>query len=269
MAATHSRATWWGKYPPPGRPCQVEAAGPVGGFSIKIGSKRGSLVPFLQEEPFLTDIHAGGSSHELEVSLRVLRPPLLLALFEDARMFRYHRGEPLPPNDKAGKWLNLIRLLFEADDFAAVALYRARTALMRRGLRGVPRLFHFVSMALFQVRIGDFVVLGEGAYIPHGNVVIDGITVIGRRCVLAPWTTLGVVQGSPIGPKLEDGVFVGTGAKVLGRIVIGANARIGANSVVVSDVPAGATAIGVPAKVTNADGEQQSSVVWPEDAAKV
>jgi serine O-acetyltransferase len=111
--------------------------------------------------------------------------------------------------------------------------------------------------------------LGEGAYLPHGNVVVDGITVIGRRCVLAPWSTLGVVQGSPIGPRLGDAVFVGTGAKILGQIQIGADARIGANSVVLSDVAGGATATGVPARITRNGSEAASTATWPGEHAKV
>jgi serine O-acetyltransferase len=185
-------------------------------------------------------------------------------------MFRYHRGEAVPArHNKPHKWRDALRLVFVSDDFAALVLYRLRTALMARGVPVLPRLLHFLSLSLFRVRIGDYVAVGEGAYIPHGNVVIDGITIIGRRCVLAPWTTIGVVQGSPIGPTLDDAVFVGTGAKVLGQIAIGANARIGANSVVVSDIPAGATAIGVPAKVTASDGAGPSMSQWPEDPAKV
>jgi serine O-acetyltransferase len=184
-------------------------------------------------------------------------------------MFRYHRDEPLPPANGPAKWLDVLRLAFEADDFAALALYRVRTALAARSVPVLPRMLHYANVAFFRVRIGDFIVLGEGAYIPHGNIVVDGITVIGRHVVLAPWTTLGVVQGSPVGPKIADDVFVGTGAKVLGSIAIGEKARIGANSVVVSDVPAGATVTGAPAKVINVNGEERSTAAWPEDVSTV
>jgi serine O-acetyltransferase len=194
---------------------------------------------------------------------------LLLALAEDARMFRYHRGERLPPDAGWDKWLDAFRLLFDADDFAAVALYRLRTALAARSVPFLPRLLHFASVALFRVRIGDFIVLGEGVYVPHGNVVVDGITEIGRHVVLAPWTTVGVVQGSPMGPKVADDVFVGTGAKVLGEITIGERARIGANSVVVSDVPADATAIGAPARIMGVQGDEPANETWPEHSSKV
>ncbi len=186
---------------------------------------------------------------ELHRRLRSRRPPLVMALAEDAKMFSYHRGEPVPLEGGAANWLNALRLAWAADDYLGVALYRVRTALQDRGIPIIPRLIHWFSAAAFGIRIGDYVALREGAYIPHGQVVIDGIVVIGRRCVLAPWTTLGVAQGNPTGPELADGVFVGTGAKVLGQVRIGANARIGANSVVVDDVPAGATAIGVPARI--------------------
>ena len=67
--------------------------------------------------------------------------------------------------------------------------------------------------------------------------------------MLCPWITLGLVHGGIVGPTLAERVFVGTGAKILGDVKIGAFAKIGANAVVVADVPAGATAIGVPARV--------------------
>jgi serine acetyltransferase len=222
------------------------------------------------EKLLVTEPHLGGSLEELETSIRALRPPLLLALAEDARMFRYHRGEALPPADRTRKWLDAVRLLFESEDYAAVVLYRVRTALAARSVPLLPRLLHLASVAFFHVRIGDFTVLGDGIYVPHGNIVVDGITVIGRHVVLAPWTTIGVVQGSPIGPTLEDDVFVGTGAKVLGQITIGAKARIGANSVVVSDVAASATAIGAPAReVGGGNSAEPSQVAWPGAEPKV
>ncbi len=79
--------------------------------------------------------------------------------------------------------------------------------------------------------------------------MIDGLVKIGRRAVLCPWITIGLQQGNVNGPTLAEGVFVGTGAKILGDVKIGAHAKIGANCVVVHDVPAGATAVGVPARV--------------------
>ena len=87
-----------------------------------------------------------------------------------------------------------------------------------------------------------------GVYINHGLVVIDGLTEIGRGARIAPFTSIGLVAGSIVGPKIGPDVQFGTGARVLGPIAIGAGAVIGANAVVVRDVEAGATVVGVPAK---------------------
>jgi serine O-acetyltransferase len=84
--------------------------------------------------------------------------------------------------------------------------------------------------------------------LPHPNgVVIHPDAEIGPNCLLFQQVTLG---SSPEGaPKLGGNVVVGAGAKLLGAIRIGENARIGANAVVLRDVPAGATAVGVPAHI--------------------
>jgi hypothetical protein len=87
----------------------------------------------------------------------------------------------------------------------------------------------------------------------HGNVVIDGRTVIGRNCQINPWVTIGLSNSRRIGfsvqgPTIGDNVHIGTGAKILGPITIGNHARIGANAVVVHDVPANTTVVGMPAK---------------------
>ena len=66
--------------------------------------------------------------------------------------------------------------------------------------------------------------------------------------MIAPWVTVGV-NGSVAGPTIGDNVFIGTGAKVLGGLRIGNDVRIGANAVVLNDVPDGATVAGIPARV--------------------
>ena len=92
--------------------------------------------------------------------------------------------------------------------------------------------------------------IGGGLLLPHPNgVVIHGDVVIGPNCLIFQQVTLGAA-GAGV-PVLGGHVDVGAGAKVLGRIRIGDHARIGANAVVVRDVPAGATAVGVPATLTD------------------
>ena len=88
----------------------------------------------------------------------------------------------------------------------------------------------------------------------HGNVVIDGRTRIGKHCQINPWVTIGLSNSRKLGfsadgPTIGDEVHIGTGAKILGPVTIGDHARIGANAVVVHDVPANTTVVGAPARV--------------------
>ena len=90
--------------------------------------------------------------------------------------------------------------------------------------------------------------IGGGLLLPHPNgVVIHPDVVIGPNCLIFQQVTLGVARGGV--PRLAGHVDVGAGAKVLGPITIGEHARLGANAVVIRDVPAGATAVGNPARV--------------------
>ncbi len=84
---------------------------------------------------------------------------------------------------------------------------------------------------------------------PHpSGIVVHRDAVIGERCLVMQQVTLGQT-GDSGAPTLEEDVYIGAGAKVIGELTIGARARIGANAVVLKDVPADATAVGVPARI--------------------
>jgi serine O-acetyltransferase len=85
-------------------------------------------------------------------------------------------------------------------------------------------------------------------YIVHGQVVADGLVEIESGAVLFPWVTIGLRAGDVQGAVIERDVSVGTGAKVIGPVRVGAGARIGANAVVVDDVAPGVTVVGAPAR---------------------
>jgi serine O-acetyltransferase len=179
------------------------------------------------------------------------------AVLADARVTAAHRpseirgikasGQRIPARE--GAWARVLRLAWESDTFLALMLYRAKARLQSLGVPVLPRLFHRLTMAVAQVSIGDQVVMQPGVYLLHGQVVIDGVVEISGDTVIGPFVTIGLVAGDVIGPTIGRAVRVGTGAKILGPLQVGAGAVIGANSVVLSDVPAGATAVGVPAHI--------------------
>lgn len=101
--------------------------------------------------------------------------------------------------------------------------------------------------------------IGKGLFIDHGTGVVIGETSeIGDYCTLYQGVTLGGT-GKDKGkrhPTLGDNVMVGAGAKILGPFKVGDNAKVGANALVLSEVPANATAVGVPARVVRVNGEK-------------
>lgn len=180
---------------------------------------------------------------------RQRHPRFLEALLADARITAAYRAERFEFRSDLDGVVQALRLMWESDAFLAQALYRAKARWQALGIPILPRLAHRLAMAVAQVCIGDPVVVEPGIYIAHGQVVIDGVTEVRAGAVFFPWVTVGLRAGDFNGPDIGENVKVGTGAKVVGPVKVGANASIGANAVVVSDVPPGATAVGVPARL--------------------
>jgi len=122
---------------------------------------------------------------------------------------------------------------------------RAPLSLMYRTMARYVRNHYGIELPC-AVRVGRRVAIDH-----QSGIVIHGYTVIGDDCRIRQNTTMGVrsLDDPNAAPILEQGVDVGAGAVIVGRITIGAGASVGANAVVLQDVPAGALAIGVPAKI--------------------
>lgn len=146
---------------------------------------------------------------------------------------------------------NLVEVLLAYPGLHALLLHRVAHSLYKAGLPILPRLISHVGRFLTGIEIHPAAKVGEGVFIDHGMGVVIGETAeVGDNVTLYQGVTLGGTgkQRGKRHPTIGNNVIVGVGAKVLGAIKVGDNARIGAGAVVLHDVPANATAIGVPAK---------------------
>jgi serine O-acetyltransferase len=182
-------------------------------------------------------------------AVRARHPRLREAVLADAIVTARYRGERHEFRSRLDAAAQIARLAWTSDAFLAQVLYRAKARLQALGVPVLPRFAHRLAMALAQVSIGDPVVVHPGIYILHGQVVIDGPAEIHPGVTIAPWVTIGLRAGDFRAATIERDVSIGTGAKVIGAVRVGAGARIGANAVVVDDVPPGVTVVGAPARV--------------------
>ena len=141
----------------------------------------------------------------------------------------------------------------------AVLVHRISHKLWRFGFKWAARLLSHIARFLTGIEIHPGATIGRRFFIDHGMGVVIGETAeIGDDCTLYHGVTLGGTtwEKGKRHPTLENGVVIGAGAKVLGPITVGANARIGSNAVVVRDVPANATVVGIPGRVVQAVDEK-------------
>jgi serine O-acetyltransferase len=162
---------------------------------------------------------------------------------------------PLQRDPAARGWLDVV---LSYPGFHALVAHRLIHALDRAGVPLLPRWLANVSRFLTQIEIHPAAKIGEGIFIDHGSGVVIGETSeIGDGCTIYQGVTLGGTSLShgKRHPTLGRNVVVGVNSSVLGAIVLGDNAKVGGGSVVVKDVPANATVVGVPARVVMQDGK--------------
>jgi serine O-acetyltransferase len=169
------------------------------------------------------------------------------------------RGEVKAVFDKDPAASSYIEVLLAYPGLHAIILYRISNFLYRIKIPLVPRIISQSARFLTGIEIHPGAVIGSGFFIDHGmGVVIGQTTVIKNNVTLFQGVTLGGT-GKEKGkrhPNIEDYVVVGTGAKILGNITIGRNSYIGANAVVIKDVPENSTIVGVPGRVTKQAGKR-------------
>jgi serine O-acetyltransferase len=138
----------------------------------------------------------------------------------------------------------------------AIIMHRIAHRLWQKNWQYLARLIAYFVRIWTNVDIHPGAKIGQGFFIDHGAGVVIGETAeIGNNVTIYHGVTLGGTTWSKgkRHPTLEDNVMVGAGAKVLGAVTIGKNVNVGANSVVVKDVPAGSSVVGIPGRVVQAE----------------
>src|SRR5215217_8280106 len=161
--------------------------------------------------------------------------------------------------DPAARGVGTLEILSGWGGVQALLAHRVAHALHESGVPVVPTAIAYASRAVTGVEIHPAARIGDEFFIDHGSVVVVGETAeIGDRVTLYQGVTLGGTgfQRGKRHPTVGDGVTVGSGAKLLGPITVGHDAKIGANTVVVGDVPDSATVVGNPGHPVRVEGRK-------------
>ena len=150
----------------------------------------------------------------------------------------------------------------------ALGFHRIAHALFKLRLFLLARIVNHFSRFLTAIDIHPGARIGANFFIDHGFVVIGETAEIGDNVTIYQCVTLGGTDpangiAGKRHPTLMDGVIIGSGAQVLGPIIVGTRARVGANAVVTRDVPEGATMVGIPAKSTLVDATDYAKPFMP------
>ena len=188
------------------------------------------------------------------MTLRIINSDYRYTLFELLRLdvlrfYNLSHGDQGKPPQGFRLWLFLL-----SPRVTPTLLYRLSHFLHLCHLGVIGKLLSCLNQVLFGIEIASSCQIGPGLFLPHTHGTVIGAWTIGSNVTVFQGVTLGARSldfnpGPSTRPTVGDGVSIGAGAKVLGGIVLGDNCRVGANSVVLSDLPPGCLAVGVPARV--------------------
>jgi serine O-acetyltransferase len=184
------------------------------------------------------------------ISLFILKIVLISILF-------YPEIKAAQKKDPAARSFLEVLLLYQG--LHAVIYHRIAHFFYRVKLMFFARAISQFSRYMTGIEIHPGARIGKGFFIDHGmGVVVGETSIIGNNVLLYQGVTLGGtgVEKGKRHPTIGNNVVIGTGAKVLGSITVGDNAYIGANAVVIKDVPANSTVVGVPGRITKQDGKK-------------
>lgn len=150
---------------------------------------------------------------------------------------------------------SILRAVSTCDSYHILVLWRLRTWALRWHVPLVNHLLRRVQTMVFGIELGKDIALGHGVFFVHPiGITVGGRARIGARVRFMGSNTVGTARGDGH-PVIGDDVTVGCGARVLGPVRVGARAVIGANAVVLADVPDDAVAVGLPARVVARRGD--------------
>ncbi len=155
------------------------------------------------------------------------------------------------------RWQDAAGLVWNQAGLRATLLLRLAHALWRAHVPALPGMVARYNLSKHGLDVPPSVEIGPGLYVPHPVGTVVMARRIGARVSLISSITIGMRQTAEF-PVLGDDVFVGAGARILGAITVGDGASIGANAVVLTDVPPGATAVGIPARIKIAKLEEEA-----------
>jgi serine O-acetyltransferase len=173
-------------------------------------------------------------------------------------LFETVRADLRAPLERDPAARGRLDVLLSYPGFHALVAHRLIHALHDAGIPILPRFLANVARFFTQIEIHPAATIGKGIFIDHGSGVVIGETAqIGDGCTIYQGVTLGGTSLSHAKrhPTLGRNVTIGVNSSVLGAIVLGDNVKVGGGSVVVRDVPANATVVGVPARIVARDGK--------------
>jgi serine O-acetyltransferase len=185
----------------------------------------------------------------------------MLGLGTLRRVAREVRRDVVAANDRdpAAKGVSPAEILAAWPGVHALLAHRVAHALRGAGVPVAPRAIAYLSRSLTGIEIHPCAQIGDGLFIDHGMGVVIGETAeVGENVTMYQGVTLGGT-GFATGkrhPTVEDNVTIGSGAKLLGPITIGHGAKIGANAVVIHDVPPNSTVVGNPGHTVRVEGRK-------------
>ena len=169
------------------------------------------------------------------------------------------RGEVKAAFERDPAATSFLEVLLTYSGLHAIIMYRIAHGLLKLKVPFFPRFISQFAKFITGVEIHPGGKIGKGLFIDHGmGVVIGETSVLGDNVTLFQGVTLGGTgkQRGKRHPNIGNNVVIGTGAKILGNITIGDNSYVGANAVVIKDVPANSTVVGIPGRITKQDGRK-------------